>query len=119
MILELEKKVINYIKERIEFLTPDTRPMELKLAVLKSGCDDIVDVFKRVKALSGISAEKYFLKAAKVCERTSNILKGAKGETIGAVNEGAFKEDLEKEVWKAYSANAGPIENLIKEEAVL
>jgi len=61
-------------------------------------------------------AEKYFLKAAKVCERTSNILKGAKGENIGAVNESLLKEDLEKEVWKAYSANSETIKNLIKEE---
>ncbi len=113
---ELRKKVINYIKERLEFLTPDTKPHELKQAVIKSGCNDIVGVFKRVEALSKISSEKYFLKTAKVCERTSNILKGAKGEKIGAVNEALLKEDLEKEVWKAYSANNRAIENLIKEE---
>jgi len=113
---ESEKKVINYIKERLESLAPDTRPIELKQAVLRSGCDDIVSVFKRIDALSEISAEKYFLKAAKVCERTSNILKGAKGEKIGQVNEGLLKEDLEKEVWKAYSANSGAIKDLIKKE---
>ena len=113
---ELEKKVINYIKERLEFLAPDTKPVELKQSVLKSGCNDIVSVFKRVEALSEISAETYFLKAAKVCERTSNILKGAKNEKIGQVNESLLKEDLEKEVWKAYLANSLAIKNLIKEE---
>ncbi|PIW68455.1 MAG: glycine--tRNA ligase subunit beta [Candidatus Omnitrophica bacterium CG12_big_fil_rev_8_21_14_0_65_42_8] len=113
---ELEKKVVNYIKERLEFLTPDTMPSELKQAVLKSDCNDIVGVFKRVKALSGISSEKYFLRTAKVCERTSNILKGAKGEKLGAVNEALLKEALEKDVWKAYTANSRAIENLIKEE---
>ena len=113
---ELEKKIINYIKERLESLAPETRPIELKQAVLRSGCNDIVSVFKRVGALSEISAEKYFLKAAKVCERTSNILKGAKAEKIGQVNEGLLKEDLEKEVWKAYSANSGAIKDLIKKE---
>jgi len=113
---ELEKKVINYIKERLEFLAPDTKPIELKQAVLKSDCNDIVGVFKRVKALSEISAERYFLKAAKVCERTSNILKGAKGENIDAVNESLLKEDLEKEVWRAYTTNSVAIKNLIKEE---
>ena len=114
--LELERKVIDYIKERLESLTPDTKPHELKQAVIKSGCDDIVSVFKRVDTLSKISSEKYFLKTAKVCERTSNILKGARGEKIGVVNEDLLKEDLEKEVWKAYSANNRAIENLIKEE---
>ncbi len=113
---ELEKKVINYIKERLESLAPDTKPMELKQAVLKSGRDDIVGVFKRVKDLSGISSEKYFLKAAKVCERTSNILKGAKGEKIGEVNESLLVEDLEIKVWKALSANSSAIKSLIKEE---
>ncbi|OIO32880.1 MAG: glycine--tRNA ligase subunit beta [Candidatus Omnitrophica bacterium CG1_02_40_15] len=119
---ELEKKVLNYIKERLEFLAPDTRPIELKQAVLKSGCNDIVSVFKRVEALSEISAEKYFLKAAKVCERTSNILKGAVGAIndrplqINDVKEELFKEDLEKEVWMAYTANNVAIKNLIKEE---
>jgi len=113
---ELEKKVINYIKERLESLAPDTRPMELKQAVLKSGCDDIVGVFKRVKDLSEISSEKYFLKAAKVCERTSNILKLAKGERIGEVNESLLTEDLEIKVWKAYSVNNSAIKSLIEEE---
>jgi glycyl-tRNA synthetase beta chain len=113
---ELEKKVIGYIKERLEFLAPDTKPIEIKQAVLKSNCSDIVGVFKRVEALSGISSEKYFLKAAKVCERTSNILKGAKGEKIGEVDESLLKEDSEKEVWKAYIANSGIVEKLIKEE---
>jgi len=119
---ELEQKVIAYIKERIEYLAPDTRPLELKQAVLKAGCSDIVAVFKRVEALSEISAEKYFLKAAKVCERTSNILKGAVGTgrdlslQTGGVKEELLKEDLEKEVWKAYSANSVAIQDLIKKE---
>jgi len=113
---ELEKKVIDYIKERLEFLAPDTRPLELKQAVLRSGCGDVVGAFKRIGALSKISSERYFLKAAKVCERTSNILKGAKGEKIGLVDERLLKEDLEKEVWKAYSVNSPEIMNLIRKE---
>ncbi len=113
---ELRKKVVNYIKERLESLMPDTRPLELKQAVLGPGFNDIVGAFKRLEELSSISAEQYFLKAAKVCERTYNILKGAKGENIGAVDENLFKEELEKEVWKAYTTNSLAIKNLIKEE---
>ncbi|MEK6732292.1 MAG: glycine--tRNA ligase subunit beta [Candidatus Omnitrophota bacterium] len=113
---KLKNKIINYIKERLEFLTPETRPLELKQAVFASGSADIVDTFARVKALSEISSEKYFLKAAKVCERTSNILKGARGEKTGMVDQGLLKEDLEKEVWKAYSANSKRIKDLIDKE---
>jgi len=116
------QRIIAYIKERIESITPDTRPIELKQAVLAAGRPDIVDIFKRLKEISGISRERYFLKAAKVCERTSNILKGAVENRhacslqTGGVKEELLKEDLEKEVWKAYSANSGKIKKLIDEE---
>ncbi|MDP2911799.1 MAG: glycine--tRNA ligase subunit beta [Candidatus Omnitrophota bacterium] len=113
---KLNNKIISYINERLEFLTPETRPIELKRAVFASGSADIVDASARVKALSEISSEKYFLKAAKVCERTGNILKGARGEKTGAVDQDLLKEDLEKEVWEAYSANSKRIKDLIDKE---
>jgi len=109
----LKNKVIGYIKERVGFLMGDIRPIELKASVLEVECFDIVDIFKRVKELSSISAERYFLEAAKVVERTSNILKGAKGEKIGRVNEALFKEDLERKVWKAYLGARDRIKALI------
>ena len=108
--------VIDYIKERVDYLLGDIRPVELKDAVLSVGCRDIVDVFKRIKLFSSIKNETYFLEAAKVVERTSNILKGAKKEKIGDVEEGLFKEGLERSVWGAYLKSKNKIQDLIKKE---
>lgn len=110
-------KILGYIKERIEFLIGQLKPIELKDAVLASGFEDIVDVFNRINSLSSIADSTVFLKAAKVAERTSNIIKKPeKNETIGNVREDLFKEDLEKEVWKAYLGNKDKIEGLIARE---
>ena len=108
--------VIDYIKERVDYLLGDIRPVELKDAVLSVGCRDIVDVFKRIKLFSLIKNETYFLEAAKVVERTSNILKGAKKEKIGEVEERLFKEGHERLVWEAYLNSKNKIQDLIKKE---
>ena len=104
-----------YLKERIEFLSGKDIPGELKEAVLASGFRDIVDAFNRLEALYSIRNERYFLEAAKVVERTANILKPSK-EKIDLVNENLLKEQLEKDVWKAYLESRDKIEKLIEEE---
>jgi len=112
----LKDKVVDYLKDRIEFLMGDVRPLELKRAVWESGCFDICDIFNRIRALASIKDKTYFLEAAKVVERTGNILKGAKKEKIGAVDERLFKEDPERSVWKAYLDSKDKIQGLIDEE---
>ncbi|MDP8229947.1 MAG: glycine--tRNA ligase subunit beta [Candidatus Gorgyraea atricola] len=111
-----KEKVADYIKDRVEFLMGDIRPIELKRAVLDSGRSDIVDIFNRIEALSSVANERYFLEAAKVVERTSNILKGAKNEKISEVNKGLFKEKLEQDVWQAYLDSKDKISALIDKE---
>jgi len=113
---ELKEKIIDYIIERVDFLMGEVRPIELKAAVLSTGCLDAVNVFNRFEQLSSIVTEVYFLEAAKVVERTSNILKGAKKEKTGEVNEKIFKEDLERAVWKAYLNSKDKIATLIEKE---
>ena len=113
---ELKNKVITYIKERIEFLIGSVKPIELKKAALSVSKLDVSDAFRRIKLLSSIANERYFLEAAKVVERTSNILKGAKKETVGKVNEKIFEEDLERKVWKIYLDKKNTIQDLINKE---
>jgi glycyl-tRNA synthetase beta chain len=112
---QLKDRLTNYIKERIEFLSNRETGHELKDAVLAAGCMDIVDAFNRIEVVSSISSERYFLEAAKIVERTSNILKGAK-EKIGEVDPSLFKEDLEKEVWKMYLNSKDKIQHFIEKE---
>jgi glycyl-tRNA synthetase beta chain len=114
--VRFKKEIVKYIKDRIDFLMGDVRPLELKRAVLESGPFDIADIFKRQEVLAGIKKERYFLEAAKVVERTSNILKGAKKEEIGEVKEDLFKEDQERKVWKAYLDKSPIIQKLIDNE---
>jgi glycyl-tRNA synthetase beta chain len=111
----LKDKLVNYIKERIEFLSSQDIQFELKEAVLAAGCMDIVDAFNRIATLSLISSERYFLEAAKVVERTSNILKGIE-ERIGEASPNLFKEDLEREVWSVYLNSKDKIQNFIYKE---
>ncbi len=113
---ELKEKIIDYIIERIDFLMGEAKPTELKAAVLGTRCLDVVDVFNRFGQLLSIATETYFLQAAKVVERTSNILKGAKKEKIGTVNEKLFKDDLERKVWGAYLNSKDKIATLIDKE---
>ncbi|MFC1508606.1 glycine--tRNA ligase subunit beta [Candidatus Omnitrophota bacterium] len=114
--VKFKNKIIDFVKDRIDFLMGDVRPIELKHAILKSGAFDVADIFKRKEVLMEIKKEKYFLEAAKVVERTSNILKGAKNEKIGEVDKSLFKEDLERRVWKAYLDSKGSIKGHIERE---
>lgn len=114
--VKFRNQIVDYVKDRIDFLMGDVRPLELKKAVLKSGSFDVADIFKRQEALVGIKEERYFLEAAKVVERTGNILKGAKKEKIGEVEEGLFKEGPERLVWDAYLNSKNKIQDLIKKE---
>lgn len=111
--VKFKNQIVNYVKDRIDFLMGDIKPLELKKAVLESGSFDIADIFKRQEALVEIKNKTYFLKAAKVVERTSNILKGAKNEEIGSVDEKLFKEDLERKVWDVYLNSKDKIQSLI------
>lgn len=117
--VELKKKILNYIKERMEWLIvfgKEKVQKELVEAVLAVEDFDIVGMLKRVSVFSEISRDRYFLEAAKVVERTHNILKGAKKEKIEGVNEQLFKEDLERELWRAYLSSKDKIEELTKKE---
>lgn len=116
---DLKIKIANYIKDRIEFLMarePGPALIDLRKAVLKTGHSDIVNTLERFKALKKIYEETYFKEAAKVVERTSNILKGAKKERIGEVNEDLFKEDLERTVWRTYLDSEDNIQGFIDKE---
>jgi len=113
---EFKAKALDYMKDRIDSLMGDVRPLELKKAVLESGPFDIANIFKRQEELVEISNERYFLEAAKVIERTGNILKGAKNIKIGKVDKNLFTEDLERELWDIYLKTKDRVQDLITKE---
>lgn len=116
---QLKGQVVAYMKDRIEILMKDAMPADLPAdlvtAILKSGPFDIFDIFERLKQLISVD-KKSFFQAAKVVERTSNILKAAKKEKIDEADEKLFKEELEHKVWDAYLNSRDKIQELIDKE---
>ena len=85
----LEGRIKSFLEERIYFemgLRAGTREHEIIKSVLKSSFDDIENVYERYTALYNVNNKnpEMFLKAAKIVQRTANILKGYKdtGERI-------------------------------------
>lgn len=100
----LHAKLEEFLKDRMAFelqAKPGNKSCEILQGVMKSSFEDLADVFERYDSLSQIFQDepKVFLKASKVVERTSNILKGAK-EALSVVNPSLFQEPLEKELFE-------------------
>ncbi|MDD5226579.1 MAG: glycine--tRNA ligase subunit beta, partial [Candidatus Omnitrophica bacterium] len=96
-----------FIRDRIIFelgVKPGTRAGEILTSVIASNVVDLADVFKRFDALTGMD-EKVLIKAAKVIQRTANMLKGY-GKTPGEPKEELLTEAEEKKLFELFRAQA-------------
>ncbi len=96
---EVKNKLTKFIEERVVFelqVKPGTKDYEILQAVMKTSSDNLADVFSRFETLKDLFHKdpKPFLKAAKVVERTGNIIKGAKIE--GEIDPALLQEPSEK-----------------------
>lgn len=112
-----EKKRVthNYIFERLytfDWAAP-TPSQDCTQAVLATNREDLVDVMQRIQILHALRDNTSFLKAAKVMERTGNILKGVK-LVEGQVEPTLLREEPEQALWQAYTANKDRVDNFIK-----
>lgn len=117
----LEITLGNFIEERIVAelqLKSGTREYEILQAVLQAKCEDIAEAIQRFDVLVTVFNKKrgLFEKAFKVVERTSNILKGAKGSVSNEPDPSLFKEPLERSLHELYKEKSSQVERLIKEE---
>lgn len=89
-----------YLLERLyTFAWPAPTPsVDCIDAVLASPCNDLVDAMERVVSLRRLNGHPNLLKAAKVIERTRNILKGAT-LTQSRVDPQHLQEPLERKLW--------------------
>jgi glycyl-tRNA synthetase beta chain len=90
-----------FIRDRIIFelgVKPGTRAGEILTAVITSSADDLADVFKRFEVLSGMD-QKILIKAAKVIQRTANMLKGY-GKKPGEPKEELLAESQERKLFE-------------------
>ncbi len=107
-------RVQRYIFERLyTFAWPAPAPTADCIdAVLGSPCDDLVDAMDRMVSLQQLSGDPNLLRAAKVIERTRNILKSA---TIvqTEVDPSRLLEDPERRLWDLYGAQRARLAELI------
>ena len=95
-----------YILERLyTFAWPKPAPsVDCIDAVLNSPCDDLIDVMDRIVSLQTLQGHPGLLRAAKVIERTRNILKGAPLRQ-GHVNPAQLQDPIEQRLWDLYRSN--------------
>jgi len=108
-------KVKKYLFERLyTFAWADPAPpVDCIDAVLGSPCDDLVDAMDRIRSLNQLSGDPRLLKAAKVIERTRNILRSA-ALRQEQVDPARLQEPLERRLWDLYHANEQQITTLAR-----
>ncbi len=109
----VKRQIVAFQKDRLKNILLDKNfKDDIIDAVLCPGLGKFDRLSKKLIDLSSISKAKYFLEAAKVIERISNILKSEKKpkEDAVKVNPALFKEQLEKDLWGIYEKNKDDIE---------
>ncbi len=115
---KLTERILKFLQDRTVFesgVKPGTREFEILQAVMKSHFDDVADVFKRYEVLSSMD-EKVLVRAAKVIQRTANMLKGY-GKTPGEIRPELFAEDQEKSLYEIIRLKAKEVSGLIESGA--
>ena len=98
---DLKPRLLKFLQERVAFelgVKPGTRPFEILQAVTRSSFEDVADDFKRFEILTGMD-QKVLIKAAKVIQRTANMLKGY-GKPTGEPKEELLVEAEEKKIFE-------------------
>ena len=83
-------------------------------AVLGSPCDDLVDTMDRIVTLQQLTGHPGLRKAAKVIERTRNILKGT-ALTQREVDPARLAEPPERALWDVYERHKSRVAQLAEE----
>jgi glycyl-tRNA synthetase beta chain len=99
------KRIQRYLLERLyTFDWPKPIPSADTIdAVLSSPCSDLIDAMDRIMSLQHLNGDPGLFKAAKVIERTRNILRGVTLQELG-VDPTRFQEPLEHTLWELYRA---------------
>ncbi|MBI4341412.1 MAG: glycine--tRNA ligase subunit beta [Candidatus Omnitrophica bacterium] len=111
---KVQQRVRSYLAERLyTFNWPSPAPSSDCIdAVLACPWEDMIDAMDRIRTLQRMSGQAGLLKAAKVIERTRNILKGAK-RADGQVQPQLLKEPPEQALWRLYDQHKERVAKLI------
>lgn len=119
---DVARRIATYLVDRLYSARwlPSTIAHDLIAAVVGGPCDDLVDVKDRLLALDELSClfnshkDSRLLRAAKVVERTHNILKGAPAQPHNGVDPARLQEPLERQLWELYQTNESRVTKLIE-----
>jgi glycyl-tRNA synthetase beta chain len=111
-------RVQQYLFERLNtFAWPSPTPTpDCIAAVLSISCTDLIDAMDRIVSLQRLSGQAGLLKAAKVIERTHNILKGSALRQT-QVDPARLQEPLERRLWEVYSLHQEEIARLTRDRS--
>ena len=114
----MANRVHRYLLERLyTFAWPTPRPaVDYIDAVLGSPCDDLLDAMDRIVSLQQLNGHPGLLKAAKVIERTHNILKGGKLRQQ-QVDPARLQEPIEQRLWEVYRSHSDRVTALANERS--
>ena len=112
----VKKKLRPFLQDRFRAVLTDMglRP-DVVDAVLASGFDDVREAHARAAALSLPGNQKDLARAAKVIERTTNILRGSKEILPSKTDPALFAEPLEHAVMAKFEQHAPGVESAKKE----
>ena len=113
------QRVKQYLLDRLyTFAWPEPAPATDCIdAVLASPCPDLVDAMDRVQSLQRLRGTPRLLQAAKVIERTRNILRGAKEAppTQDPIQPTLLREEPERALFEIYEQRKTSMEQLINQ----
>ncbi|MFA6600229.1 MAG: glycine--tRNA ligase subunit beta [Candidatus Omnitrophota bacterium] len=117
---DLIKRLKEFLKDRVIFETgvkSGTRPFEILQAVCDSSFEDLADVYDRFGQLEALSKSRpdAFLKAAKVVERTANILKGFRQFEFREIRKDLLQSESERELMDLVEGRGREVTTLLTE----
>jgi len=115
---DVDRRLQRYLLERLyTFAWPAPAPgADLIEAVLASPCDDLLDVMERIVSLRKLDGSPGLRKAAKVIERTRNILRGA-ALRQDRVDPARLTEAPEQKLWELYQSHEDRVAKLAEDKA--
>ncbi|MBI2093601.1 MAG: glycine--tRNA ligase subunit beta [Candidatus Omnitrophica bacterium] len=111
-----------YLLDRLySFSWPGSAPLPVPStdhidAVLATHCPDLIDAMERILHLRRLTGHPALTKAAKVIERTRNILK-AVPKSLPPVDPSRLAEPLEHQLWQLYQNHSSRVIELTEQRA--
>ena len=112
------RQIQRYLLERLyTFAWPEPAPsVDTIDAVLASPCDNLIDAMDRIVSLQRLTGHPGLRKAAKVIERTRNILRNASVRQQD-VDPARLTEAPERKLWELYQSNQDRVTRLMQEKS--